>query len=215
MAALAGEVADQWYDDRGVSGLRTACSTVSKEILPSITGRPSPASAASNPVRCCSRLRRSKDSPEAPLPNNPEDLQDEVLSLSPSDRSRLPDRRVASLDVDTKVEAARDAVADQREQELNSGTAEAVPAEFAVDRLEARFPGWRSRFTRQPNMSHRAIAEDGADLKGWSRRSSMFLVGHRLPFDGPDLTSPSAANGSRHTGEARRPFATATPRPST
>ena len=149
------------------------------------------------------------------MPNNPEDLQAEVLRLSPSDRARLLDRLVASPDVDASVEAARDAIADQHEQELNSGTAEAVPAEVAVARLEARFPGWRSRFTRQPNMSHRAIAEDGADLKGWSRRSSMFVGSHRLPFDGPDLTSPSAANGSRHTGEARRPFATATPRPST
>jgi hypothetical protein len=49
MAALAGEVGEQWYDDRGVSGLRTACSTVSKEIPPSITRRPSPASAAAKP----------------------------------------------------------------------------------------------------------------------------------------------------------------------
>ena len=149
------------------------------------------------------------------MANNPEDLQDEVLRLSPSDRARLLDRRVASLDVDASAEAARDAIADQREQELNSGTAEAVPTDVAVARLEARFPGWRSLFIRGQNMSHRAIAEDGADLKGWSRRSSMFLDSHRFPFDGPDLTSPSAANGSRHTGEARRPFATATPRPST
>jgi hypothetical protein len=43
------------------------------------------------------------------MPNNPENIQDEVLNLSPSDRARLLDRRVASLDVDASVEAARDA----------------------------------------------------------------------------------------------------------
>lgn len=47
----------------------------------------------------------------------------------------------ASLDVDTGAEAAWDAVADQREQELQDGTAEAVSLELVATRLEARFPG--------------------------------------------------------------------------
>lgn len=70
-----------------------------------------------------------------------ETLQAEVLRLPPADRAKLLDRLIASLDVDTGTEAAWDAVADQREQELQSGTAEAVPLELVVARLEARFPG--------------------------------------------------------------------------
>lgn len=75
------------------------------------------------------------------MSSNLEALQAEVLRLSPADRARLLDRLVASLDVDASVEAAWDAVADQREQELSLGTVEAVPLEVAVARLEARFPG--------------------------------------------------------------------------
>lgn len=52
-----------------------------------------------------------------------------------------PTPPIASLDVDASAEAAWDAVADQREQELQAGTAEAVPLELAVARLESRFPG--------------------------------------------------------------------------
>lgn len=67
-------------------------------------------------------------------------VQAEVLRLSPADRARLVDRLVASLDADAEVEAAWDAIADQRERELESGALEAVPLEDAVARLEARFP---------------------------------------------------------------------------
>jgi len=75
------------------------------------------------------------------MPSNLEVLQAEVLRLSPADRARLLDRLVASLDVDASVEAAWDAIADQREQELSSGAVESVPLEVAIARLEARFPG--------------------------------------------------------------------------
>jgi len=70
-----------------------------------------------------------------------ETLQAEALRLPPADRAKLLDRLIASLDVDAGAEAAWDAVADQREQELQAGTAEAVPLELVVARLEARFPG--------------------------------------------------------------------------
>lgn len=73
------------------------------------------------------------------MPIDLEVLQAEVLRLSPADRARLLDRLVASLDVDARIEAAWDAVAAQREQELESGVAEAVPLEVVVARLEARF----------------------------------------------------------------------------
>jgi len=68
-------------------------------------------------------------------------IQAEALSLPPSDRSRLLDRLIASLDVDAEAEAAWDALADRRETELDAGTVEAVPLDAALARLEARFPG--------------------------------------------------------------------------
>lgn len=73
------------------------------------------------------------------MPNTLEVLQAEVMRLSPADRARLLDRLVASLDVDAEAEAAWDEVADEREEELSSGTATAVPLDVAVERLETRF----------------------------------------------------------------------------
>ncbi|WP_396271125.1 addiction module protein [Ideonella sp.] len=72
-----------------------------------------------------------------------EALQAEVLRLSPKDRARLLDRLIASLDADADAEAesAWDAMAAAREAELTSGTAQAVPLDAALSRLEARFPG--------------------------------------------------------------------------
>jgi hypothetical protein len=70
-----------------------------------------------------------------------ETLQAEVLRLSTLDRAKLLDRLIVSLDADETAEAAWDAVADLREQELLSGTAVAVPVEEVIARLEARFPG--------------------------------------------------------------------------
>jgi putative addiction module component (TIGR02574 family) len=70
-----------------------------------------------------------------------EALQAEVLRLSPKDRARLLDRLIASIDVDTEAEAAWDALADQREGEIDTGAVQPVPIEVALARLEARFPG--------------------------------------------------------------------------
>ena len=70
-----------------------------------------------------------------------EALQAEVLRLSPNDRARLLDRLIASIDVDTEAEAAWDALADQREGEIDTGAVQPVPIEVAIARLEARFPG--------------------------------------------------------------------------
>ncbi|MDR2154688.1 MAG: addiction module protein [Burkholderiaceae bacterium] len=66
-------------------------------------------------------------------------LQTEVLHLPPSDRAKLLDRLIASLDVDAEAEAAWDALAEKREQGL--GARVAVSADVAIARLEARFPG--------------------------------------------------------------------------
>ncbi|MBK6862081.1 MAG: addiction module protein [Ideonella sp.] len=70
-----------------------------------------------------------------------EALQAEVMRLSPSDRSRLLERLIVSLDSDAEVEAAWDAVADARESEIAAGVAARMPLEEALGRLEARFQG--------------------------------------------------------------------------
>ena len=70
-----------------------------------------------------------------------ETLQAEILRLPPADRARLLDRLIASLDVDASTEAAWDQLADQREKELAAGTANDIPFEVAIARLESRFPG--------------------------------------------------------------------------
>ena len=75
------------------------------------------------------------------MPITLETLQAQVLRLSPKDRARLLDRLIASLDLDTEAEAAWDALADQRDEELVAGTVQPVPFDVAIARLEARFPG--------------------------------------------------------------------------
>ncbi|MDR2220262.1 MAG: addiction module protein [Methylobacillus sp.] len=76
------------------------------------------------------------------MTNNLEVLQAEVLRLSPADRAKLLNHLINSLGIDdAEADAAWDSLADAREQELESGTQEAIPIEVAVARLEARFPG--------------------------------------------------------------------------
>jgi len=70
-----------------------------------------------------------------------ETLQAEVLLLSSSDRAKLLDSLIASLDEDAEVEAAWDALADAREQALRDGAVDTIPLEDVMVRLEARFPG--------------------------------------------------------------------------
>jgi len=78
---------------------------------------------------------------EKELSTSLEAIQAEVLRLSPSDRSRLLDRLIVSLDADTAVEADWDAVADAREAEIASGVVTAISLEEAMARLESRFKG--------------------------------------------------------------------------
>lgn len=70
-----------------------------------------------------------------------ETLQAEMMLLSSSDRAKLLDSLIASLDEDAEVEAAWDALADAREQALRDGTVDTMPLENVMARLEARFPG--------------------------------------------------------------------------
>jgi len=76
-----------------------------------------------------------------PSPTTLETLQAQVLSLSKSDRARLLERLVASLDVDTQAEEEWEQIAETREIELTSGQSVAVSLEDAMARLRARFPG--------------------------------------------------------------------------
>ena len=75
------------------------------------------------------------------MSSNLETLQEEVLHLPPVDRARLLDRLITSLDVDAEAEAAWDSLAEERERELTSGTAEAMPVDVVIAKLETRFPG--------------------------------------------------------------------------
>jgi hypothetical protein len=70
-----------------------------------------------------------------------EALQAEVLRLSPKDRAHLLNRLIASLDVDIEAEAAWDALADEREADIESGATQPMALDLAIARLEARFPG--------------------------------------------------------------------------
>lgn len=66
-----------------------------------------------------------------------ETLESEVLRLPASDRARLLDRVVASLDADAARDTAWDAVAARRDAEIQAGTASEVSVDEVLARLEA------------------------------------------------------------------------------
>ena len=68
-------------------------------------------------------------------------VQAEVMRLSPADRATLLDSLIASLDIDADAEAAWDELADRREDDLETGAAQAIPLDVAVARLEVLFRG--------------------------------------------------------------------------
>ena len=68
---------------------------------------------------------------------NLEALESEVLRLPVADRVRLLDRVVASLDVDAARDAAWDALAAQRDAEIDAGGAAESSVDDVVARLEA------------------------------------------------------------------------------
>lgn len=69
-----------------------------------------------------------------------ETLKAEVLRLSRAERAELLDRLIASLRVDEGgTGAAWDEVAELREQQLEAGSAKAVPLDVAIARVESRF----------------------------------------------------------------------------
>ena len=66
-----------------------------------------------------------------------EKIEAEVLGLPLSDRARLLERLVASLDSDPEIEAAWEHEAERREAALASGKAKEVSGPEAVARLRA------------------------------------------------------------------------------
>ena len=65
-------------------------------------------------------------------------LEAEVLKLSPSERSRLLERLIVSLDDDVEIENAWTVEADRREAELDSGSVTAISGDQMMERLRAR-----------------------------------------------------------------------------
>lgn len=70
-----------------------------------------------------------------------EALQAASDQLSPADRARLVEHLVSRLEQDPEVETAWAAVAAARQEALAHGLVQPVPAEEALARLQARFPG--------------------------------------------------------------------------
>ena len=66
-----------------------------------------------------------------------EALEAEVLKLPSSERSRLLERLIVSLDEDADVEEAWALEADRREAELDSGAVDAVAGDEMMERLRA------------------------------------------------------------------------------
>jgi len=67
-----------------------------------------------------------------------EALEAEVLGLPSAERSRLLDRLIASLDTDPAIEEAWMLEARRRDEEVESGTVQAIPGDVALARLRAR-----------------------------------------------------------------------------
>lgn len=67
-------------------------------------------------------------------------LQLEVLGLPTAERARLLDQVVASLDADSARDAAWDAVAAQRDGEIEADPEFAKPVDEVLARLRAQLP---------------------------------------------------------------------------
>lgn len=66
-------------------------------------------------------------------------LEAEALQLSPSDRARLIERLIASLDIDKEVEDAWAEEIERRNAEVESGTVSLIPGSEALAKLKSEF----------------------------------------------------------------------------
>ena len=72
------------------------------------------------------------------MPSQLEYVQAQAMQLTPAERNQLLERLIISLDTDPEVEAAWEQLADQREVELETGLAQALPGDEVMARLRAR-----------------------------------------------------------------------------
>ena len=68
-----------------------------------------------------------------------EAIEAEALRLSPTDRARLVERLIASLDVDPEIEEAWATEVERRNSEVESGTVSLVSGPEAIAKLKALF----------------------------------------------------------------------------
>jgi putative addiction module component (TIGR02574 family) len=68
-----------------------------------------------------------------------EALEAQALQLSTSERTRLVERLIASLDADPEIAEAWAAEVERRNAEIESGAVSLVPGPEAVARLKAEF----------------------------------------------------------------------------
>ncbi|HYJ16671.1 MAG TPA: addiction module protein [Candidatus Limnocylindria bacterium] len=68
-----------------------------------------------------------------------ETIEAEALRLSPTDRARLVERLIASLDVDPEIEEAWATEVERRNSEVESGTVSLVSGPEAIAKLKALF----------------------------------------------------------------------------
>ncbi len=73
------------------------------------------------------------------MPSTLEALEAEALQLSASDRARLVDRLIASLDIDPEIEEAWAAEVERRNAELESGAVSPISGPEALAKLKAEF----------------------------------------------------------------------------
>ncbi len=66
-------------------------------------------------------------------------LEAEALQLSATERARLIERLIASLDIDPEVEDAWAAEVERRNAEIESGAVSLIPGPEAVAKLKAEF----------------------------------------------------------------------------
>ena len=63
-----------------------------------------------------------------------------VLRLPASERARLAERLIASLDEDAELELEWQAEAERRDDEITSGETTAIPLDSALESARARVP---------------------------------------------------------------------------
>ena len=68
-----------------------------------------------------------------------ETIEAEALRLSPTERARLIERLIASLDVDPEVEEAWAAEVERRNDEIESGKVSLLSGPEAIAKLKASF----------------------------------------------------------------------------